>query len=214
MYSTSQKNCANFDVFILGDFNLPHINWQTNARTTTLVRAFIDMVSDFDLNWFLNAPTHMKENCLDLIFGTVDFLPFNIPITRLRDHFPVIFEIEVLLSIKSVSNIDIISNSTFSKQMFNANLNTLYISFCNQTTSNFSSHWYSLLLAALSSSIKCKRQKHSLIPHYYFSHTMHLKNMRSSNERKPKQKWNLSFSLIQTRRSSGLSDSIELDKKI
>ena len=107
----------------MGDFNLPGINWQANTETTTFESAFIDMVSDFGLNQFINEPIHVKGHCLDLIFGTVDSHPFSIPITRLSDHFPVIFEIEILSSIKSVSNLDIIFKSTFSKQMFNANLN-------------------------------------------------------------------------------------------
>ena len=168
----------------MGDFNLPGINWQTNTGTTTFERAFLDKISDFGLNQFMNEPTHVKGNCLDLIFGTVDSLPFSIPKTRLSDHFPVIFEVEILSSIKSVSNIDIISKSTFSKKMFNANLNNLYNSFSNQAISNFSSYWYSLVHAALSSASKGKRQKRLLMPHYYSSHTMHLINMRASSERK------------------------------
>ena len=43
---------------------------------------------------------------------------------------------------------------------------------------------------------------------------MHLKSMRASNERKPKQNWNLSLSLRQMRLNSDLPDSIELDKII
>ena len=81
-YSTSQNYGANFNVFILGDFNLPGINWQRNTGTTTFERAFLDMVSDFGLNQFINASNHLKGNCPDLIFGAVDSLPFSIPITR------------------------------------------------------------------------------------------------------------------------------------
>ena len=127
----------------------------------------------------------MKRNCLDLIFGTVDSLPFSFSITSLSDHFPVIFEIEILSSIKSVSNNIITFKSTFSKQMFNANLNNLHNSFSNAAISYFSSHWYSLLQAALSSFSESKRQKRLLTPHHYSSHTMHLINMRASNGRKP-----------------------------
>ena len=130
-YSTSHNYGANFNVFNLGDFNLPGINWQTKTGKTRFERALLDMVSDFGLNLFINIPTHMKVNCLDLFFGTFDSLPFSISITRLSDHFPVIFDIEFLSFIKSVSNFDNFSKSTFSKHMFNANLNNLCISFSN-----------------------------------------------------------------------------------
>ena len=120
-YSTSHNCGANSDVLIFGDFNLPRINWQTNTGTTTFERAFLDMVSDFGLSQFIHPATHMKGNCLDLDFGTVDSIPFSIPITRLPDPFPVIFEIEILWSIKFVSNIDSISKSFFLKQIFDAN---------------------------------------------------------------------------------------------
>ena len=61
---TSHNYGANFDVFFLGDFNLPGINWQTNTGTTTFERAFLDKISDFGLNQFMNEPTHVKGNCL------------------------------------------------------------------------------------------------------------------------------------------------------
>ena len=64
-YSTSLILDAKFDVFNLGDFILPAINWQTATGTATFERAFLDMVSDFGLNQFINAPTHVKGNCVD-----------------------------------------------------------------------------------------------------------------------------------------------------
>ena len=213
-YSLSHNYGANFDVFILGDFNLPGVKWQTNTGTTTFERAYLDVIGDFGMNQLINVTTRVKGNCLDLIFGTVDSLLFSIPITRLSDHFPVVFEIEILSSIKSANYIENFSKSIFSKQMFSANLNNLYNSFSNHAITNFPSYWYSLLHAALSSSSKRKRQKRLLMPHYYSSHTMHLIIMRASNERKLEQNWNLGLSLRQMRLNSDLSDSIELDKII
>ena len=103
-----------------------------------------------------------KENCFDINSGTVDSIPFSIPNNCLSDKFPVNVQIESCPSIKPVINIDTISKSTFSKELFDTNLENLEHSFSNPTIPNFSSYKYPLFNAALIASLKGKRQKRSI----------------------------------------------------
>ena len=54
-------------VFIMGDFNLPDINWSTLSSSSMHSDLFCDFLYDCNLSQLVTAPTHCKGNCLDLI---------------------------------------------------------------------------------------------------------------------------------------------------
>ena len=56
---------SNLNVIIIGDFNLPDINWLSLVGFTKNI--FCDFVFECDLSQLVTVPTHCKENCLDLV---------------------------------------------------------------------------------------------------------------------------------------------------
>jgi hypothetical protein len=60
----AESNC-----FIMGDFNYPEIDWDNlNTVTRRPEREFITTLAEAGLTQFVNGPTHIKNNCLDLFF--------------------------------------------------------------------------------------------------------------------------------------------------
>ncbi len=54
---------------ILGDFNLPDIDWLSLSCSSPLSLTFCDFVFDNNLSQLVLEPTHCKGNCLDLILS-------------------------------------------------------------------------------------------------------------------------------------------------
>ena len=52
---------------LVGDFNLPDINWDTLSAQSATSELFCDFVFDNNLTQFVNNPTHIKGNTLFLI---------------------------------------------------------------------------------------------------------------------------------------------------
>ena len=60
--------CPSFNhVILLGDFNLPNINWDTLTGISTDDDAFCDMCFQFNLLQLVNCPTRILGNTLDLM---------------------------------------------------------------------------------------------------------------------------------------------------
>ena len=58
---------AEVDVILLGDFNLPDINWSTCSAPSTLSTMFCDLATSQNLIQLVTEPTHTHGNCLDLV---------------------------------------------------------------------------------------------------------------------------------------------------
>ena len=54
-------------VYIMGDFNLPDINWSTLSSSSMHSDFFCDFVYECNLSQLVTAPTHCKGNFIDLI---------------------------------------------------------------------------------------------------------------------------------------------------
>ena len=54
-------------VFLLGDFNLPDINWDTLTGTSTISNNFCDCAFKSNLTQLVESPTHTGGNILDLV---------------------------------------------------------------------------------------------------------------------------------------------------
>lgn len=57
-----------FDQLILGDFNMPDINWQSLSASSTCSDMFCEAIYNRNLYQLVTKPTHVKGNILDLVF--------------------------------------------------------------------------------------------------------------------------------------------------
>ena len=86
---------------IVGDFNMPGINWSTLTGSTPFEKAFCDIVFDLNLTQLVINPTHISGNILDLVLinaevslCNVTVLPqYSVPIQT--DHFIVLFTLSL-----------------------------------------------------------------------------------------------------------------------
>ena len=60
------------NIYLLGDFNYPHINWSNSTASTPEEAAFLNFCTSNSLSQFVNEPTR-DENILDLVL-TFDLL--------------------------------------------------------------------------------------------------------------------------------------------
>ena len=65
-------------VVILGDFNLPDINWNTLSGNSSLAYVFCDLVFKLNSLQLIEYPTHIHGNILDLILTNTDDLIQNV----------------------------------------------------------------------------------------------------------------------------------------
>ena len=54
------------DTILVGDFNLPDIQWDTLSSTSSISCAFCDFIFDNSLTQLIDKPTHIQGNILDL----------------------------------------------------------------------------------------------------------------------------------------------------
>ena len=89
------------NIIILGDFNLPDINWDYLVGSSPFSNDFWDFVFDNNLVQLVCGPTHNLGNTLDLVLTNVPHLIDNVSIeshglTEMYDHFVVTFSISTL----------------------------------------------------------------------------------------------------------------------
>ena len=144
-------------IYVVGDFNLPKINWVNLSSSQSTDMEFLDLVADLGLNQFITVPTHIKGNTLDLLFSTCDELCYSVYNTRFSDHYPVLFQVEQS-NIWEPSTCSI-SKNTFRPDIFSQHLDPLYNLFTSYSTQNpdFISSWYGLVKNAVSLSIATRR---------------------------------------------------------
>ena len=88
---------------LLGDFNLPTINWDIPQGETPISNFFCDLVFNLNPVQMINEPTHIYGNTLDLVLTTNDdnisslsVHPYaSLPI--ISDHFTIAFSLSTSL---------------------------------------------------------------------------------------------------------------------
>ena len=174
--------------------------------------------TDLGLNQIINEATHIRGNCLDLIFTSLESIPFHLPKEPFSDHFPIIFHVLLINNYRSIpinNYRSTYSKSSFSIQAFNQQLFSLYELLTFQIkASDFFSLWYYELKKAFSVSIAKKRRKSVSAPFFYSSQTMHLLNKSETIKRRLEKDWTLSDSLKMRESQKVLSESIELDTSL
>ena len=70
------------NVIILGDFNLPDIDWPCLTSHSPFSDSLCDFIFEFNLTQLILTSMHSKGNILDLLFIDIDHL-----ISNLRTHY-------------------------------------------------------------------------------------------------------------------------------
>ena len=83
---------------IVGDFNLPDIQWDTLSSTSSISCAFCDFVFDNLLTQLIDQPTHIQGNILDLVLSNSNDCITNLSVASnnnwiATDHFAVTFQL-------------------------------------------------------------------------------------------------------------------------
>ena len=106
--SQFQESC-NF--VLLGDFNLPDINWDTLCGTSGVAETFCDMCFEFNFSQLISCSTHVHDNILDLVLtnnedliSSISVCPTdNLPISS--DHYSITFELSCFVRLQSSDNV-------------------------------------------------------------------------------------------------------------
>ena len=141
--ATSPKDLS---VTILGDFNLPHINWEECAARIADEQDLVDsLTQDFLLEQIIRTPTHRKGNFLDLVFVThSDDYDYEILDFPLSDHNPVLVNYNFKLIPLSTFSSDF-SACTFNEDLFKSSVCSLHVSLFS-ADKNFAEIWLAELL--------------------------------------------------------------------
>ena len=98
---------------IVGDFNLPDIDWDTkklkNRSNLAIHESFLEFLSTSGLEQIINFPTHIRGNILDLILTNLDTTSPNAE-PSCSDHHVITFEMNLPFTNNHTSS-NISSNS-------------------------------------------------------------------------------------------------------
>ena len=179
--ATSQKNLS---VAVLGDFNLPHINWEECAARIADEQDLVDsLTQDLLLEQIIRTPTHRKGNILDLVFVThSDDYDYEILDFPLSDHNPVLVNYNLKPIPLSTFSSDF-SACTFNEDLFKSSVYSLHVSLFS-ADENSAEIWLAELLNLVSYCLVRKRRKRKQFPFFYSSLTMHTINKLETARRK------------------------------
>ena len=191
----------NIQIYIMGDFNFPFIDWQTGNGSSMDDDFFIELMDSLFLNQWITFPTHNNGNTLDLFFTDVDN---DVSITRsncldnFSDHYGIVIVIKCDSSFGNyqlnedhinVANWDIknINNDQFvaiNKAIYNERDH--FIS-DNDTIDNNIERFYAVvsnIFANLAPNTRKITRKRRMFPSWYSSHTVHLIDIKNTIHRK------------------------------
>ena len=88
---------------VLGDFNLPDINWFSMSSSSVVGSFFCSSLEKLNLLQLVSNPTHIKGNILDLVFTNDPDRPTDVVVhsassLSLSDHHPILFGIKLCSS--------------------------------------------------------------------------------------------------------------------
>ena len=89
---------SNHDIVLVGDFNLPDINWNTLSATSYTSEQFCDFVFIHNLSQLVDKPTHRRGNILDLVLTNSETRFLKVSVSQeqhllLSDHFIISFQL-------------------------------------------------------------------------------------------------------------------------
>ena len=159
-------------VAIMGDFNLPHINWEECTARIADEQCFVDsFTQELLLEQIIRTAAHRKGSIFDLVFAThSDAYDYEILDFPLSDHEPVL----VNFNFKPISLSTLSSEfpaCTFNHDLLKSKMGFLRAHCSAQT--KFAETWLTELLNLVSYCIVRKRRKRKQFPFFYSSLTMH-----------------------------------------
>ena len=85
---------------LIGDFNFPHINWNTQSSNVSLQQDFLNMFAENALIQIVDTPTYQHGNILDLLLTSSSRFIENLNVLKdsivcKSDHFPITFDIMI-----------------------------------------------------------------------------------------------------------------------
>ena len=99
------------NTILLGDFNFPDINWDTISSSSPQGNLFCEFIFDHSLRQFINAPTHVAGNILDLVLCEFSNLIIDTKVCS-NEPFPGLQSDHNLISISLSSKLNAISSKT------------------------------------------------------------------------------------------------------
>ena len=202
------------ETILLGDFNLPGINWETLSGSNLYENRFLDLLYDIDLFQLIKEPTHIEGNTLDLIATSCPDITYSLLRKSLSHHYPIAIHLPENTIDHDAVSLQQYSKSSFDITAFNFALNDLYMLLYENRIGydGFMQNWFHGIAKALALSLTPKRTKRINYPNFYSSHTLHLINKRDTLMRKITKNlnWVLIFKLCLIKNE--ISESIELDK--
>ena len=84
-------------VIIMGDFNVPDINWSTLVGSTHFSDQFCDLIFDLNLSQLVDSSTHRQGNILDLVLTNIEDSIHSLTVLNRNhqlissDHYPITF---------------------------------------------------------------------------------------------------------------------------
>ena len=92
------RSISNYDsIIIMGDFNVPDINWSSLCGNSPYSTSLCNFVFDYNLSQVIQIPTHTRGNNMDIVLTNTPQAVFNVnvaPFSPLRsDHFAVTFRL-------------------------------------------------------------------------------------------------------------------------
>ena len=108
---------SNFELYVVGDV----VAWACLSSSSSSDNVLLDFFTDLGLNQIIIEATHIRGNCLYLIFTSLESIPFHLPREPFSDHFPIIFQVPLINNYRSIRSSSY-SKSSFSIQAFNKEL--------------------------------------------------------------------------------------------
>ena len=85
-------------IYLIGDMNLTHVNWETLTSPDSTVQSFVDTFCELGLEQMVSCPTHKKGNILDIALTNEPHKLVNLVVSEHSvicdsDHFSINFDI-------------------------------------------------------------------------------------------------------------------------
>ena len=107
-FSTLINSYPRNSLVLVGDFNLPDINWDNLTASSTASRTFCDFIFDNALLQVVDTSTHSKGNILDLIITNSEYSVRDLTVHScghliISDHFTLTFRLSASVPSSSCS---------------------------------------------------------------------------------------------------------------
>ena len=97
--STLMRKKSAKKVILVGDFNLPHINWSDGTGVSTIDNTFLNGFAENGMVQCIHSPTHNKGSILDILLSKSEDHVCNLKVINDKahccsDHYPITFDIK------------------------------------------------------------------------------------------------------------------------